>query len=122
MEENKEKVEATETKKDDDGIFAWGDLDFSNVAASELGKVINRLNQRLAMLERNVYRHTKDGNLRSDPKTGSPITIEEEYKREALAERDKKFILFFPSLYFQISWGKIKSLIDIFPREITKNF
>lgn len=90
MEENKEKVEATETKKDDDGIFAWGDLDFSNVAASELGKVINRLNQRLAMLERNVYRHTKDGNLRSNPKTGSPITIEEEYKLEALAERDKK--------------------------------
>ena len=42
------------------------------------------------MLERNVYRHTKDGNLRSDPKTGSPITIEEEYKLEALAERDKK--------------------------------
>ena len=91
MEENKEKVEATtEQPKEGDGIFAWGDLDFSNVAASELGKVINRLNQRLAMLERNVYRRTKDGNLRSDPKTGSPITIEEEYKREALAERDKK--------------------------------
>lgn len=91
MEENKEKVEATtEQPKNDDGIFAWGDLDFSNVAASELGKVINRLNQRLAMLERNVYRRTKDGNLMSDPKTGSPITIEEEYKREALAERDKK--------------------------------
>ena len=90
MEENKEKEMATEPKNDEDGIFAWGDLDFSNVAASELGKVINRLNQRLAMLERNVYRRTKDGNLRSDPKTGSPITIEEEYKREALAERDKK--------------------------------
>ena len=90
MEENKEKAEtATEQPNNDDGIFAWGDLDFSNVAASELGKVINRLNQRLAMLERNVYRRTKDGNLRSDPKTGSPITIEEEYKREALAERDK---------------------------------
>lgn len=92
MEENKEKVEnaAEQPKNDDDGIFAWGDLDFSNVAASELGKVINRLNQRLAMLERNVYRRTKDGNLRSNPKTGSPITIEEEYKLEALAERDKK--------------------------------
>ena len=92
MEENKEKVEATteQPKNDDDGIFAWGDLDFSNVAAAELGKIVNRLNQRLAMLERNVYRRTKDGNLRSDPRTGSPITIEEEYKREALAERDKK--------------------------------
>ena len=92
MEENKEKTETNteQPKKDDDGIFAWGDLDFSNVAAAELGKIVNRLNQRLAMLERNVYRHTKDGNLRSDPKTGSPITIEEEYKREALAERDKK--------------------------------
>ena len=92
MEENKEKAveTATEQPNKDDSIFAWGDLDFSNVAASELGKVINRLNQRLAMLERNVYRRTKDGNLRSDPKTGSPITIEEEYKREALAERDKK--------------------------------
>lgn len=90
MEENKEKEMATEPKNDEDSIFAWGDLDFSNVAAAELGKIVNRLNQRLAMLERNVYRRTKDGNLRSDPKTGSPITIEEEYKREALAERDKK--------------------------------
>lgn len=93
MEENKEKETATATEeapKKDDEVFAWGDLDFSNVAAAELGKVINRMNQRLAMLERNVYRRTKDGNLRSDPKTGSPFTIEEEYKREALAERDKK--------------------------------
>lgn len=91
MEENKEKVETnTAESQNDDGIFAWGDLDFSNVAAAELGKIVNRLNQRLAMLERNVYRRTKDGNLRSDPRTGSPITIEEEYKREALAERDKK--------------------------------
>ena len=38
----------------DDKIHTWGELDFSNIAAKELGNILNMFNQRLARLERCV--------------------------------------------------------------------
>lgn len=56
----------------------WGELDFSNVAACELGRMMNMINQRLSRLEQNTTVRNKAGKL---------VTLEDLYLEEAAENR-----------------------------------
>lgn len=73
----------------DDKIHTWGELDFSNIAAKELGNILNMFNQRLARLERCVNFRDESGHIVTD-ENGDPISIEKQYVIEAETARKNK--------------------------------
>lgn len=85
MEKENEKTTTTVEEK----IHTWGELDFSNVAAKELGNILNMFNQRLARLERCVNFRDESGHIVTD-ENGDPISIERQYVIEAETARKNK--------------------------------
>lgn len=77
-----------DNNENENKIHTWGELDFTNVAAKEVGNILNMFNQRLARLERCVNCRDENGHIMTD-ENGDPITLEKEYVIEAQAARDK---------------------------------